>query len=343
MPPLKKKTATGPHKVVRTLTIVGKLKKGKAASAVPKAKKRSPTVKSRKKYPAIKKIVVPTINLEEKVEESKYDIGSVGQTFPESPLAAAKETRFEFPSGYGDNHIVLMVRDPHWLYTYWEINEKRRGEIIGEIGKDIFERSSEMLRVHDTNSWESFDLSLSYGARNWYVHVPNPGRTYCVEIGYKTPDGRFIAAAHSNWVKTPLDRMSDEIDEEWMIPDWEKIYSLSGGFGIGKGSEEIRELMQKRFEAESASGWVSSISSPVRKLGERPFWLVANCELIVYGATEPTATVTVQGHKIKLREDGTFSLRYALPDGKQFIPVEAVRDDGEQRRKIIPIVERKTE
>jgi len=137
--------------------------------------------------------------------------------------------------------------------------------------------------------------------------------------------------------------MSDVIDEQWMIPDWERLYALSGGFGLGRGSEEIREMMRRRLEQESASGWVTSMGSPVRIMGERPFWLVANCELIVYGATEPSATVTVQGHKIDLRPDGTFSLRFALPDGKQVIPIEAIRDDGAERRQITPKVERQTD
>jgi hypothetical protein len=138
--------------------------------------------------------------------------------------------------------------------------------------------------------------------------------------------------------------MSEMIDEEWMIPDWEKIYSLSGGFGIGRGSMEIQEMFKKRFETESGSGWVSSISSPMgRGIGERPFWLVANAELIIYGATEPTASVLVQGHKINLRSDGTFSLRYALPDGKQIIPIEGIRDDGKEKIKVTISVERETE
>jgi hypothetical protein len=137
--------------------------------------------------------------------------------------------------------------------------------------------------------------------------------------------------------------MSEVVDEEWLIPDWEKIYALSGGFKIGQGSLEIQELFKKRLEQESASGWVSSISSPMgRGIGERPFWLVANAELIVYGATEPTATVLVQGRKINMRPDGTFSLRYALPDGKQIIPIEGIRDDGKEKLKITISVERIT-
>ncbi|MDD5174552.1 MAG: DUF4912 domain-containing protein, partial [Candidatus Omnitrophica bacterium] len=73
------------------------------------------------------------------------------------------------------------------------------------------------------------------------------------------------------------------------------------------------------------------------------FWLVVNTELIVYGATEPDAKLTVQGKEIKLQPDGTFTLRFALPDGKQVIPVEATSSDGIDHRKITPVVTRKTE
>jgi hypothetical protein len=301
--------------------------------------KASKVLKKKRTAPAPKRAEAPAVEIrraEELVEERKYYAGPVIQKFSE-------EKPFELPAAYGDNRIVIMVRDPHWIYAYWEINDKRKREIIQEIGEELLAKSKELLRVYDTGSWNSFDIEVTGGARTWYIRVPAPNRTYCVDIGYLTPDGRFITAARSNWVTTPLDHMSDVIDEQWMIPDWERIYALSGGFGIGRGSEEIRELMKKRFEEESASGWIFSISSPVRQVGERPFWLVANCELIVYGATEPTATVTVQGRKIPLRDDGTFSLRFALPDGKQTIPIEAIRDDGAERRNITPQVERSTD
>ncbi len=289
----------------------------------------------RKKKPVIELPLKPA-PADQQVEVSKYYAGPVIQKFTENKP-------WEFPGGYDDNKIVLLVRDPYWLYAYWEVNGRRRGEIAREIGQEQLDRSREVLRVYETAGWHSFDVIIDGGARSWYLKVPEPNRTYCVDIGFLTPDGRFIAAARSNYVTTPLDRMSDVIDEQWLTPDWERMYALSGGFGIGRGSEEIRELMRRRLEQESSSGWVSSLSSPARVMGERPFWLMANCELIVYGATEPSATVTVQGHKIDLRPDGTFSLRFSLPDGKQVIPIEAIRDDGAERRKIIPQVERKTD
>ena len=290
----------------------------------------------------VKQTVPPSAELEketmeEAVEESKYYIGPTVQTFE------SRTEEFVFPQTYNDTKIVLLVRDPHWVFTYWEISQQKRDEVRQKLGDEEFKSSRETLRVYDTKTWQYFDIEVPGGALNWYIRVPAPNCSYCVDIGYKTRDGRFIAVARSNVVTTPLDKMSDMIDEEWMIPDWEKIYALSGGFGIGRGSLEIQELIKKRFELESGSGWVSSISSPMgRGIGERPFWLVANAELIIYGATEPTASVLVQGRKINLRSDGTFSLRYALPDGKQIIPIEGIRDDGKEKLKITISVERDT-
>jgi hypothetical protein len=80
---------------------------------------------------------------------------------------------------------------------------------------------------------------------------------------------------------------------------------------------------------------LESISSPFGIEEQKPrrdFWFNVNAELIVYGATEPTARVTIGGREIKLRPDGTFSYRFALPDGQFDLPAEAVSVDDDRRR-----------
>ncbi|MEG5063249.1 DUF4912 domain-containing protein [Microcoleus sp. B3-A4] len=66
----------------------------------------------------------------------------------------------------------------------------------------------------------------------------------------------------------------------------------------------------------------------------RQFWLVADAELIVYGATEPDATVYVGGQPIKLNADGTFRFQMSFQDGLIDYPIFAVAADGEQNRAI---------
>lgn len=268
-------------------------------------------------------------------------------------VKAKERQEFRFPSGYGDNRIVILARDPWWIFSYWEIRRDKEEEVTRAIEASGDEQAKSVLRVYDVtdvnfngkNAHSCFDIDLRGLANSWYINVGKPDRSWIVDIGIVTKKGNFYLLARSNVIKTPRFGMSDQLDAEWMMPEEEywKMFSLSGGFGVGKGSLEVRELIKKRLEEQITSGAISSGASFFRKPAERKFWLVVNCELIVYGATEPDAKVTVQGKPISLRPDGSFSLRFALPDGKQTIPVEATSSDGVDTRRITPIVTRKTE
>lgn len=74
----------------------------------------------------------------------------------------------------------------------------------------------------------------------------------------------------------------------------------------------------------------------------RQFWLVADAELIVYGATEPNATVTIGDREIKLNPDGTFRFQMSFQDGVIDYPIKAVAVDGEQTRSVHMNFERQT-
>ncbi len=83
----------------------------------------------------------------------------------------------------------------------------------------------------------------------------------------------------------------------------------------------------------------SASAPPVRP---RKFWLIADAELIVYGATEPDATVTIGGRPIKLNPDGTFRFQMSFQDGVIDYPIVAVAADGEQTRSVHMNFERQT-
>ncbi len=70
---------------------------------------------------------------------------------------------------------------------------------------------------------------------------------------------------------------------------------------------------------------------PIRS---RKFWLVADAELIVYGATEPDAKVYIAGREIPLNPDGTFRFQMSFQDGLIDYPILAIAADGEQSRAI---------
>ena len=94
----------------------------------------------------------------------------------------------------------------------------------------------------------------------------------------------------------------------------------------------------------SGLGLMSSYSffSSETPMHPRQFWLVADAELIVYGATEPDASVTIGGRSVKLNADGTFRFHTSFQDGVQDYPIFAVAADGEQNRAIHMKFERQT-
>ena len=123
-----------------------------------------------------------------------------------------------------------------------------------------------------------------------------------------------------------------------------KIINIDDVRRVWMGSFEITELIRRRLAREISSFGVSSLSSPFGGVGRpKGFWFNVNAELIVYGATEPTAKVTLGGHEIKLRADGSFSFHFALPDGKYDLPAVAVSEDKTEARAVDLKFSRKTE
>jgi len=278
---------------------------------------------------------------EVRVEKSKF-------SYPQD-YAAGRLMPQELPERYGKNRIALQVRDPWWLHTYWEVTTDTINRLREEL-KGAFGGSRRVLRVYDvsniifngSNAHKFFDIHVNEQATSWYIDTTSPGASWCVDYGLLLSDGRFVTIIRSNTVTTPLSGPSWITDEEWMIPDdmFARLYGMGFGFGrsspVGKGWQE--KIKRDFFSSPGIS------SSPVRiQPKEKNFWLVVNTELIVYGATEPDAGVYVQGKKINLRPDGTFSLRFALGDGRQVIPVKAISSDQKEERLITPIVTRQTE
>ncbi|MDO8661962.1 MAG: DUF4912 domain-containing protein [Candidatus Omnitrophota bacterium] len=286
-----------------------------------------------------------------RTETGKVSLGvqelSVGTTKFSNPEIQRLPKTFsrELPSGYGVDKMALLVRDPWWLYTYWEIKQETVERLKSEL-KDEFYIAKRVLRVYDvtniifngSNANHFFDIQIHEFANNWYIDAGSPGKSWCVDLGLKLSDGRFITILRSNVVQTPLDGPSEITDEEWMIPDdmFARLYGM--GFGLGRSSPVGKAWRERMI----SSPGIASMASPVKKAQKRGFWLRVDCELIVYGATVPDAKVTVQGKAINLRPDGTFTLRFALPDGKQVIPVKAVSADKVEERVITPIVTRET-
>ncbi|MGE5597835.1 MAG: DUF4912 domain-containing protein [Bacteroidota bacterium] len=251
---------------------------------------------------------------------------------------------YELPHGYNRTRIVLLVRDPYWLHIYWEVGAAERGEVRNATGRDLSDLPN-VLRLHDLTSGAHEDVAVPADGRNWYYEAGRPGHAFVVELGVRLPDDGFLPIVRSNQVVAPPDGPSPLMDEEWLLAEekFQRLYVLAAGLGPGQSSVEIVESLGRRLARRMGSGAVGSFGSAFRMYApKRGFWLVVGTELIVYGATEPDAEVTLDGQAVSLRPDGSFTARYALPDGERSLSVRAVSRDGDEQITIVPWVRKET-
>ncbi len=160
-----------------------------------------------------------------------------------------QEEKYALPQGYGEERLVLLPRDPDWIYSYWEITQGRWETTLRQNQGQGYKL---VLRVYDvtdidfngSNAHGYNDVEVDGLINNWYYRISLQERHYCAEIGLRMDDGRFITFARSNTVFMPRARVSPYTDEEWMVlgEEWERIFDLSGGRRRAHGSEEWRRF-----------------------------------------------------------------------------------------------------
>ncbi|MEB3349231.1 MAG: DUF4912 domain-containing protein, partial [Cyanobacteriota bacterium] len=208
-------------------------------------------------------------------------------------------------------------------------------------------------------------------ASEWYLPVPLSDRDYRVELGYRSSGG-WISLAFSSIARVPALHPSEQILDQFVpfslggspAPALEapmesgdtglheRLYqtATSSWRRLARGSESFHELDSREMAASALSDsgaglWASGRQeSGAGGVGarQRMFWLVADAELIVYGATDPSARLTIGGEEVPLSADGTFRVQVPFRDGQQVYPIEAVAADGEQKRSITMEFERTT-
>ncbi len=325
------------------------------------------------------------ISYQSRVTAAKY---RVGIPYAEEELRQVDSYLPSLPDGYGEDRLVLLPRDPHWLYTYWDLKNETKDEARRRGGKNL---SLRLFELHDGELEPMAEHWCQEVSRSWYLQVPSPGRTYVVEIGYRAVDGSWLSLLRSNTVRVPPAAPSALVSDQFMTlpPDQplpgsaesrkgavgaatpapvpatgpaapegpsategaphEEAFRVSGG-GQGPlpGSVDVPPGGPGGPEVGSprvGPPWAGSAGLGRRggpEEEERGFWLVADAELVVFGATEPGARVTMGGQRVRLRGDGTFSARMAFPDGEIRIPIVATGVDGEEQREIAMRFERAT-
>ena len=102
----------------------------------------------------------------------------------------------ELPRSYGTDAIFLIAQEPHWLFTYWDI------DISLHPGGKTF------LRAYAAGDQVEAEIEVPFETRNWYIPGHHAGSEYTVEIGFFR-GSQWNSIARSMTVKTPQDKVSE--------------------------------------------------------------------------------------------------------------------------------------
>lgn len=261
------------------------------------------------------------------------------------------------PSAYGTRGLKLTPRDPHWLNAHWDftrqqLRDANRQSADGHLVLRTFKESGRGPLISETH--------VHPESSRWMVHVPHSGMPYAAEIGFYDDQRAWSPLAASNIVSTPPAGASADQGFELATMRADGTVQRhgssshpqpphlpgAGGFpgragldpggslGLAEGfpGSWVAAPSSMALSSWSSPGVSSRWSSPREEASPPSFQLTVNAELIIHGTTEPDATLQVGDQIIPLTGEGTFRLRFALPDGAQQVSFKAISArTGEQR------------
>lgn len=130
---------------------------------------------------------------------------------------------YQLPPHYDTTRLVLMAKDPYWIYAYWEIAPASIANLKNKIGYEA-EQARITLRMYDItfiefngkNANSYFDIEVGPYTNSWYINLWSDNVSFCADIGVKTASGEFYTLARSNYIQTPRASYSPRTEQIWM-------------------------------------------------------------------------------------------------------------------------------
>lgn len=261
----------------------------------------------------------------------------------------------ELPGAYGQDKLVLMPKDPEYMFCYWELTPSLIEHKSLEKAPDGNYR--ETLKIN----WESKSLfepnftfiPVFFWARKWYFGVPQVGQRYQVELGWLSDNGHFISIISSNlselpesWAATQK-RLSEQgevlaytsrntkmvgasehlivEDSRAFAPEWNlssESFS-SSSWSRGPGSEGSSAAQPAVAPAKAASPRPAA-AKPKSKKASSP-----RARLELSGKVLPGTKVHVAGNAVPTDKQGNFKTEF--PYDQDVLNLELTSKSGASR------------
>jgi hypothetical protein len=142
-----------------------------------------------------------------------------------------------------DSRLSCMVRDPYWIYCYWDVACEALETASRGRGPSFFETVRWVLRVK-TGDDEPREIEIDSKERSAYLKV-RPGTRCRVQLGLVAVGGEFLALVPGEEVETPPEPMGEMAARD-----------------LGPMGLELERLMEQGLVGSSASSFSSMSGVP---------------------------------------------------------------------------------
>ncbi len=114
---------------------------------------------------------------------------------------------WELPETYGVDQVVALVRDPWWVFVYWELSEEARAEArkrAGSASKLLLRLSEVSAKATEKVGPRLAEVEVpDIASGDWYVRVEAPRLRVKASMGFQGKDGVFHPVLDSLEVPVP--------------------------------------------------------------------------------------------------------------------------------------------
>lgn len=173
----------------------------------------------------------------------------------------------ELPRAYGGSSLFAMPRDPHTIFTYWDL------DWLSIFGSDPIRERVVYLRALRSDNVEESRIAVEPMGGNRYVPVLCAGTAYRFELGYKADGGNWMSLAISDSVTTPADGVSEDSAVEvatvpFHLSFQRLVKAFRGSKYDGKALADVLADLQDRAASDEAETSLTAHDSGLlRKIG----------------------------------------------------------------------------
>jgi len=154
----------------------------------------------------------------------------------------------ELPRVYGPPILFAIARDPHMIFTYWNIDWPSIFEKTAPVDRQVH------LRIYRSDGAEEASAAVEPMSGNCYLTVTQPRGVYRVEIGYYRPEDVWNSVATSDQVTMPPESVAENVDVDLAtIPfhlSFQRLIDLFRASNSGALTEIISRLQRRAVTDE---------------------------------------------------------------------------------------------